>query len=673
MLHSDFQDIERGSWSKLVNLIPIAAGVYAIVGGALTIIGWTFEIHRLMDWNNSGITMKANTAVCVMLLGGALLFSNTKRHLPVVILAGFTTAIALLTLIQYIAGVNIGIDTLLFDEPPGSPATASPGRMGLPAITTFSLLGIALILATGNLWMRRVAGWLGVTALLISALPLLGYIYGASQLYSVTRYTGIAFPTATIIAVLAIGVITSIREFGVIALIEGETAGAVMFRRLAVPIVILSLIVGWLRVIGQEAGLYDTAFGTAARTLAEIFVVIGLLWWTARGLNRAEEKLRDADRRKDEFIATLSHELRNPLAPIRSAVQVMRYTGSGPGELAISRDVIDRQVTHMTRLIDDLLDVGRITQNKVELRKEPVDIGDAIRQAIETSRPLLEDSRHRLSVEVPPAPVYVDADPVRITQILANLLNNSCKFTPAGGVIELTAKASEREITVSIRDTGKGIPGDRLNSVFEMFAQVDGSPAGMRSGLGIGLSLTKHLVELHGGTIVASSDGEGKGSTFVVRLPRLTNLVEPAAPKKLASDSNEPVKRRILVVDDNLDAAESMKMMMTLAGNDAEVAHDGGEAVERATAFRPDVILLDIGLPVMDGYDVCRSIRGESWGTGVYIVALTGWGQDEDRRKTAEAGFDAHLVKPVDPAMLMDMIANSTLTEARRSSDYAKT
>ena len=673
MLHSDFQDNKRSAWSKRIDLIPIAAGIYALVGGALTLIGWTFAIHRLMDWNNSGITMKANTAVCVMLLGGALLFTYGKRHLPIVILAGCTVAIALLTLLQYILNINIGIDTLMFDEPPGSPATASPGRMGLPAITTLSLLGIALIGATSSAWMKRVAGWLGVTALLISALPLLGYIYGASQLYSVTRYTGIAFPTATIIAVLAIGVITSIREFGVIALIEGETAGAVMFRRLAVPIVLLSLSVGWLRVVGQEAGLYDTAFGTAARTLAEIFVVIGLLWWTARGLNRAEEKLRDADRRKDEFIATLSHELRNPLAPIRSAVQVMRHTGSGPGELATSRDMIDRQVTHMTRLIDDLLDVGRITQNKVELRKEAVDIGDAVRQAIETSRPLLEESRHRLSVEVPPAPVYVDADPVRITQILANLLNNACKFTDAGGVIDLKAEASERDITVTVRDNGKGIPSDRLNSVFDMFAQVDGSPVGTRSGLGIGLSLTKHLVELHGGTIEANSDGDGKGSIFVVKLPRLTAAVEVRAPSERAIEGNAAVKRRILVVDDNLDAAESMQMMMTLAGNEAEVAHDGGEAVQRATEFRPDVILLDIGLPVMDGYDVCRSIRSETWGTGVYIVALTGWGQDEDRRRTAEAGFDAHLVKPVDPMMLMDMIASTTLTEARRPSDYGNT
>ncbi|HEX6124509.1 MAG TPA: ATP-binding protein [Pyrinomonadaceae bacterium] len=639
----------------------MAAGIYAITSGILTLLGWVFDIQRLMDWNNSGITMKANAAICVMLLGLALVMAVDPVRYRVAIraTAGFAALIAFLTLSEHLLGIDIGIDTLLFDESAGAPATAAPGRMGPPAATTFTMLGTALIFTTGSRRTRRAAGWIGIVALTISTLPLLGYLYGASQLYGIARVTGIAFQTATVIAVLSIGVVTVAREFGLIELIEGETAGSMMFRRLALPLVLVSLFIGWLRVVGQEAGLYDTAFGTAARTLLEILVVLGLLWWTARGVTRAEKKLRDADRRKDEFIATLSHELRNPLAPIRSAVEILRHKRSGTSELAISRDMIDRQVTHMSRLIDDLLDVGRITRNKVELRKETVDIGDMIRQAIETARPLLEERGHRLSLELPPSPVYLDADPVRITQILANLLNNACKFTEPNGEIFLKVETSDTDVKVSIRDTGKGIPGDRLANVFEMFAQVDGSSGVNHSGLGIGLNLTKHLVELHGGVIEATSGGEGCGSTFTVRLPRTFPEVAPAESKKAVLDDSASAKLRVLIVDDNLDAAESLVMMMRLAGNEAEMAHDGGEAVERAKALHPDVILLDIGLPIMDGYEVCRTIRKEPWGGDVCIVALTGWGQDEDRRRTKEAGFDAHLVKPVDPVTLVEMIGKT--------------
>lgn len=658
-----------GWWARWVNRIPVAAGIYAVVSGLLTLAGWAFKVDRLIDWNNSGITMKANTAVCVILLGLGLLASTRqfKNSTAIFFFAGASTLIALLTLSQYAFGINLGIDTFLFDEPPGSPATNAPGRMGFPAITTFTLLGTSLILSTGSIWMRRVAGWLAVAALTLSTLPLLGYLYGASQLYGVARLTGIAFQTATIIAILAIGVITAIREFGFVSLVESNGSGAVMFRRLAVPLVLVSLFIGWVRVAGQEAGLYDTAFGTAARTLIEILVVLGLLWWTAKGLSRAEETLREADRRKDEFIATLSHELRNPLAPIRSAIEILRHKSSTASELETSREMIDRQVSHMARLVDDLLDVGRISGNKVELRKEPVEIRHSITQAIETCQPLLQQSGHNLNVELPASPAFIDGDPVRITQILSNLLNNACKFTEPNGRISITAEASEADITVRVTDNGRGIPRGQLDEVFEMFAQVPADGAD-HSGLGIGLSLTKQLVELHGGSIKASSDGIGLGTTLVVQLPRLHGEFQQPEPVTTEDAISSPAERKILVVDDNPDAAESLRIMMTLAGNQTETASDGQEAIERAQAFRPDVVLLDIGLPILDGYEVCRAIRSEPWGNDIYIVALTGWGQEEDRRRTREAGFDAHLVKPVDPVVLLDLVARQAAdTESRRS------
>ena len=651
-------------WSRWVRRISIATGIYAIVGGILTLFGWSFGIERLMAWSSSGITMKANAAICSILLGSSLIFAvnATKFRVPIRLLAGMATLIAAQTLFEHLFGINTGIDTLLFDEPAGALATAAPGRMGPPAATTFTMLGIALLLTTGPIRARRAAGWIGVLVFIISTLPLLGYVYGASQLYGIARFTGIAFQTATMIAALSIGVVTVVKEFGLIELIEGESAGSVMFRRMALPLTLVSIMVGWIRVIGQDAGLYDTAFGTAARTIVEILVILGLLWWTARGITRAEQILRDADRRKDEFIATLSHELRNPLAPIRSAVEVLRHGGSGPSELSVSRDMIDRQVTHMTRLIDDLLDVGRITQNKVELRKETIDMGDMVRQAVETARPLLEERRHRLSLELPTKPVYLDADPVRITQILANLLNNACKFTEPNGEILLLADPTDTDVEVTVRDNGKGISRERISSVFEMFTQVDGAAGVDHSGLGIGLNLTKHLVELHGGTIEVTSDGEGRGSTFTVRLPRIPGLAAPIVQEQVSRNGNSARKLRILVVDDNEDAAESLRMMMALDGNETEIANDGHQAVELAKVFRPNVVLLDIGMPGMDGYDVCRAIRKEAWGSDIYIAALTGWGQDEDRRRTKEAGFDTHLVKPVDPLALLEMISTLGLS-----------
>jgi signal transduction histidine kinase/CheY-like chemotaxis protein len=372
---------------------------------------------------------------------------------------------------------------------------------------------------------------------------------------------------------------------------------------------------------------------------------------------RLIRELRNADRRKDEFLATLAHELRNPLAPIRNALHIMQLAGDDTATIEQARTMMERQLRQMVRLIDDLLDVSRITRGKLDLRKERVELSAVIGNAVDTTRPLIEAAGHSLTVSLPPHPVYLDADPMRLAQVFSNLLNNAAKYTDRGGRLWLTAAHDASDIVIHVRDTGIGIPSEALSTVFDMFAQVDRSLEKSQGGLGIGLTLVKRLVELHGGTVEARSEGPGKGSEFITRLP-----IVPArkTPRKLQSDgvrSQPHMSCRILIADDNRDAAESMSMLLRMMGNEVRTVHDGFQAMEEASAFRPDVMLLDIGMPRMNGYDVARAIRAQRWGAGMLLVALTGWGQDDDKRRADEAGFDQHFTKPVNPAALERLIS----------------
>jgi PAS domain S-box-containing protein len=362
---------------------------------------------------------------------------------------------------------------------------------------------------------------------------------------------------------------------------------------------------------------------------------------------QAEEALREADRRKDDFLALLAHELRNPLAPLRNGLHVMRLASNDAERVARLRDMMERQLSHMVRLIDDLLDVARISRNKMELRRSRVLLADVVHSAVETARPTIEAAGHVLTVALPPAPVHLDADLTRLAQVFGNLLNNSSKYTERGGQIWLTARRDGDRIAVEVRDTGIGIPAHALPKIFDMFSQVDRSIERSTGGLGIGLALVKGLVEMHGGTVEAVSPGQGQGSTFTVRLPVLADHATSAT---LAGTWPEAAgaRRRILVVDDNLDSATSMAMMLQLLGNDVRTAHDGLAAMEQAETFRPQVILMDLGMPRLNGFEATRRIREQPWGREVVIIALTGWGQEGDRARSKEAGCDGHLVKPVD-------------------------
>jgi PAS domain S-box-containing protein len=368
----------------------------------------------------------------------------------------------------------------------------------------------------------------------------------------------------------------------------------------------------------------------------------------------AEESLQLADRRKDEFLATLAHELRNPLAPIRNGLQLLKLT-TDPATWEEAREMMDRQLGQMVRLVDDLLDISRITRNKLELRKATVELWAVVQNAVETARPQIEANGHTLTVTLPPQPIYLNADLTRLAQVFWNLLNNSAKFTEPGGRISLVAEMQGAEAVVTVQDNGIGLAAESMPGLFDIFSQVDRSLERAQGGLGIGLALVKGLTEAHGGRVEARSEGVKQGCTFIVRLP-VTERKPPASSSQ--AEDMQPVPRgRILIVDDNRDAAASLAMLLTVMGNDTRTAQDGMEGIEQAEAFRPDLIVLDIGLPKLNGYDACRRIREQPWAKDTLIIAATGWGQAEDRRRSKEAGFDSHLVKPVDAAELNRLLA----------------
>ncbi len=375
-------------------------------------------------------------------------------------------------------------------------------------------------------------------------------------------------------------------------------------------------------------------------------------------LRQAEEAVREADRRKDVFLAMLAHELRNPLAPIRLGLEMMKLAKDEPETLEEIRGTMERQTQQLVTLVDDLLDVSRITRGKLELRKCRVKLADVIQSAREASRSFIEEAGHQLKVTGIDPRIHLTADPNRLAQVFSNLLNNAAKFTTKGGLIELKADRQGSDVLISVKDNGIGIPAEMLDRIFEMFAQLETSDGGSSQGLGIGLTLVKSLVEMHGGLIEVKSDGPTKGSEFTVRLPILVEVRDngkppSASPTQLAATGG----RRVLVVDDNQAAVKLLSMVIQSMGNEVQTAYNGQEAVEVAATFLPEVVLMDLGMPKMNGYDAAQHIRKQSWGQNMLLVALSGWGQEDDKRRTKEAGFDHHLTKPAEPAEIRRLLA----------------
>lgn len=374
-------------------------------------------------------------------------------------------------------------------------------------------------------------------------------------------------------------------------------------------------------------------------------------------LRRLAADLSEIDRRKNEFLATLAHELRNPLMPICNMLEVVKLAAGDEAVVRRALDIIERQLGQMVRLVDDLLDLNRITRGRLELRRSEVALASVVQLAVEVAKPLLEASGHELIIELPEEPVYLDADGARLVQLFGNLLNNSCKYTRPDGTIWFTAERTKNDVVVKVRDNGAGIPPDKLGRIFDMFMQVEATAGKSQGGLGIGLTLVKRLAEMHGGTIEARSGGEGQGSEFIVTLPvfdRVERLLRPASePSGLGL-----LPCRILIVDDNFDSAESLALLFQTMGSTTCLAHDGVEALSAIEKYTPEVVLLDIGLPKLDGHEVCRRVRSQPWGKDIIMIALTGWGQEEDRRMSEDAGFDGHIVKPVHYDQLEELLAS---------------
>jgi len=834
-------------------------GLYALLGGVISFTGWAADLPRLTDWNGGGISIQPNGSIAAFTSGIAILLLEFGYRRIAAVCGVVVAAIGATVIYQYVSGTDLHIDTLLmFGREWGRGGVLFVGRMGPPGAISWTIIGVACVIASlfssGWVRLRSLVPILASLTASIAFLSLIGYLYGAAVLYSIPTATVIALQTSTFILAVSLGLMLAVPEHGAVRFLTEPGPAGVLIRRILPALIVVPVVLGLVRLAGEQAGLYDLAFGTASRTLAEIALLLILLSWTASAISRqsdareyaegelresqrqlrmdledsqllqrvsaeiiregdeqslydtiidatiaimqsqhasmqifdpdsrelkllnvrgfddhakalwrsvsldssaicsqalktgehvtvsdvnasdfltgsddrkvflqlgvraiqstplysrtgellgilstywtephqpteraqrlldilarqaadlierrrSADALRDADRRKDEFLMTLAHELRNPLAPIRSAVDLMKSSQSPLShEVQWARDILDRQAALMTRLLDDLLDVGRIARDKLELRTSRVDVGTLIREAAEMNRSLVDEFGHSLTVTVPSEPMYLDADPVRLTQVFSNILNNACRYTPSGGRIDITADHLGHAAVVRVRDTGIGIPGDRLTNIFDMFSQVDRTLERSQRGLGIGLHLVKRLVEMHGGMVTAESDGLGHGSQLTVTLPLATAPVPASAPPPPgASDLAQVATRRILVVDDNIDAAQSLAMLLNVCGHETHLAHDGAAAVDAAEQLRPDVILLDIGLPKMNGFEACRQIRERPWGKNVVIIALTGWGQDVDRRRSEESGFDHHVVKPVEHEALARLLGSGESTDA---------
>jgi PAS domain S-box-containing protein len=659
-------------------LIAAAAGGYTLLVGAITLLGYLLDVRRLADWINQGIAMFPNAALCSALSGVALLVLTSGGQRPsgrvaivLRVLAGITGLLGGLTLLQHLTGANLGIDLLLSDRTFGQRAAVAPNRMGPPASSSFLLAGATFLLATYGQAARRLASALAIVIVAIASLSLVGYWFGADHLFGAARYTGIAFQTSTALAAIGIGLIASVPEHGLAAMLRRDDPGGVIIRRLLLPIIAIPLVVGWFRVWGQITGYFDTAFGSALAGLIMIFVLVSLLWWTAMGISRqaqlargadaarrdsearyraliessvygvitidqagiiqsanpaaerlfgysssemigrnvsmlmpepykrehdtylhnylatgvrkiigigrevagrrkdgstfpmdlavaefqhggkrhftgtvhdisvrkgAEQALKDADRNKNEFLATLGHELRNPLNAIGVALALLEADRDSPaGDEA--RAVIGRQYADMVRLVDDLLDLSRISRGAIHLKLEPVELAPLLNDVARDNQRLCESLGHQLAVELPAQPITLHADPTRLRQMVGNLLTNAFRYTPRGGKILLEASRHDKHAVIRVVDSGVGLSAQDLGRVFDMFVQIRDDQRTAPRGLGIGLSLVRNLAQLHGGSVVAASAGAGQGCTFTLRLPLEPPPQAPQVPPGKAASS----------------------------------------------------------------------------------------------------------------------------------------
>ncbi len=627
----------------------ISVGVGLI--GVAVLAGWLLDLPGLTSLYLPGPTVKANAALCLICLSIANLLLIAGQRSPVRrrlgrVVAVIPAVIGALTFAEHVTGWSFGIDQLIAAEPAGAQATMSPNRMGPPAAIVNMLLGVALLLGSSAAPRRRaLAQLLGFGASLIAVLPLIGFAYGFSELYAVARYTGISMANATALLLLGLAVQAGRPERGLAALLCREDEAGLFARRLLPAAVALPFVSGWLVARSLGAGLVDAPFAISVMVLVLMIVLAWVIWRTGAHLVRSLDAraasqrelaerariARQEDQQKTQFLATLSHELRNPLAPIRFAVALL---DGPPASAERARKTIARQVHHLTALIDDLLDLTRISRDKLELHKRPCELQQLVRDAIDAVADEINQAGHQLLVDLPAPPIGIHADPDRVVQILVNLLTNATRYTPPHGQITVTTAIDGSHVMIGVRDSGEGIEAADLQRVFERFVQVGSSRHG---GLGIGLALVKALAEQHGGSVDAYSDGPGRGAEFRVRLPQAAGPVLSAP----AVTAGAAASCRILVVDDNRDAADMLGRLLVASGHQVMVVYDGETAMRRPAAFTPQIGFLDIGMPGMDGYRLAAQLRAGAQSAPLFLVAITGWGQDADRCAPDEAGGSA--------------------------------
>jgi signal transduction histidine kinase/CheY-like chemotaxis protein len=665
-----------------VRRAPLLAGAGAALAGMLVLMGWALDIPALKSILPKFVPMLPATALGLALAGVALMLASIRVRWA------FRAAQLLAVMVLFVGVQSFAEYLLEFEGPlrrvlfPRAPDGHLYWRytMSQPAALAYVLFGACILLAGARKPLARI-GYSGfaTVGLLAGLGSALGYLYGAEAMLGMGGLQTIAVHAAIGLVTLFAGVLLLRPDIGWLGFIMGSRPAEIVGRSLLAVVIVLPVITAWLVQKGELAGLYDNQFRLALITLITIVLLSTLvLLFTRRTARLYETQLQtleelhalearhrleadDANRRKDEFLATLSHELRNPLAPISAAAQVLeRQAGEDPLLRQVS-GILNRQSGHMARLVDDLLDVSRISRGHIELRKTRTLLAAVVESAIEASRPGIEAAGHALSISLPAEPVEVEVDGTRMSQVIQNLVNNAVKFTPPGGQIRISGEASGEQAVILVRDSGMGMDPESIDAIFEMFHQATNG-SGRGSGLGIGLALAKALVEQHGGSISASSEGTGRGSEFRITIPRASPLYavanDPVAAKDDAgAGASRPAPRRVLLVDDNQDAVEMLAAYLRLKGYEARTAGDGPAALALAGHFDADVAVLDIGLPGMSGYELARRMRSDWPVQPLTILALTGWGQLEDKQRAREAGFDHHFTKPIDLVALLEWLS----------------
>jgi signal transduction histidine kinase/BarA-like signal transduction histidine kinase len=684
---------------RLARSVSLACALATVIVGGLLLLSWTTTGGAMLGSVSRGIVLKTNTALGLFLTGLALLALRPEPAPLLLKLVGRALALVVMalgiaTLSEHLVGWDLGIDEWLMTEPLGSLATTSPNRMGPPAALAFPLLGAALLL----LEVRTTRGHapaqaLAIGVLLIALVPVLGYVFETRQLYGIAQYTGIALPTALLFLVLGIGVLFARPGSGAAARLLADDSSGMLLRRLIPTAILLPIVLGRLRVAGERAGLYDIEFGLALLVFSFIVLFSAVTWWTSAVVQRhvgARARAEDAEREmhqrlletlenerqaralaeksnrvKDEFLATLSHELRTPLAAIFGWVQLLSRGAVPERETRRALEAVERNARLQLQLIEDLLDMSRIEAGTIRLELRDVDLVTIIDGAIATTAPVVAQKGLTLERQIAHASVPASGDAARLQQVLGNLINNAVKFTPTGGRIVVALGLTSAGPEVTVRDTGVGIRPDFLAHVFDRFRQADPSTTRTYGGLGLGLSIARQLTELHGGTLVAESDGEGCGSTFRMRLPASpAGLLAPVPPAPVAPPADAALPAvswpslagtRVLVVDDQEDACVLFDHLLTERGAEVTTARSVDEAIERLAAGRFDVLVSDIAMPIRDGFDLLRHVREHV--DSLPAIALTAFASTDDRERALSAGFQAHLTKPVSAEQLIRTVA----------------